>query len=149
MRYWDGLPGGIDRLSNRLLLEGRVQFSCPGTAECTSKQCLTVRRNVLLFSISQRHSEFALGLETFKDAANGIIPERDNDTFGLGYYYMDMSDDLADFISVDTEQGIEFFYNIEVNPWLHVTPDLQYIIDPGGGAYDDAIVFGIRAVMTF
>ena len=62
---------------------------------------------------------------------------------------MDMSDNLASFISVDTEQGIEFFYNIEVTPWMHITPDLQYIIDPGGGAYDDAFVFGIRTVMTF
>lgn len=79
----------------------------------------------------------------------GIITERDHDTFGLGYYYMDMSDNLASFISLDTEQGIEFFYNIEVTPWWHITPDLQYIIDPGGGAYDDAFVFGIRTVMIF
>jgi len=23
------------------------------------------------------------------------------------------------------------FYNIEITPWLHITPDLQLIIDPG------------------
>lgn len=79
----------------------------------------------------------------------GIFPERDNDTFGVGYYYLSMSDDLAAFFGLDTEQGIELFYNIEVTPWFHVTPDVQYIIDPGGGAYEDALAIGIRTQLSF
>ncbi len=79
----------------------------------------------------------------------GIFQDRDNDTFGLGYYYLDMSDDLAAFFGMDTEQGIELYYNIEVTPWFHVTPDVQYIIDPGGGAYDDALAIGIRTQLSF
>lgn len=79
----------------------------------------------------------------------GILKERDNDTFGLGYYYLSMSDDMADFLGMDKEQGIELFYNVEVTPWMHVTADFQYIIDPGGVSADDAFVFGIRTKMSF
>ncbi len=79
----------------------------------------------------------------------GIIPERDNDTFGLGYYYADMSYDIPFILDIGDEQGIELYYNIEVTPWMHITPDVQYIIDPGGGAYDDAIAVGIRTHISF
>lgn len=79
----------------------------------------------------------------------GVLPERDHDTFGLGYYYLDLSDDFFSFAGLSAEQGIELFYNIEVTPWLHVTPDIQYIIDPVGGAHDDAIAVGIRTQMSF
>jgi porin len=79
----------------------------------------------------------------------GILPQRDQDTFGVGYYYLDLSGNLPSFAGLSSEQGIEMFYNIEVTPWLHVTPDLQYIVDPAGGAHDDAIAFGIRTQMSF
>ncbi len=79
----------------------------------------------------------------------GVIPSRDHDTFGLGYYYAHMSYDLPALLSIGDEQGVELYYNFEVTPWLHITPDLQYIIDPGGGADDDALVYGIRTVMSF
>ena len=79
----------------------------------------------------------------------GIIPERDNDRFGLGYYYVKLSDDLPSSLGLDSEQGIEFFYNIAITPALTITPDIQYIIDPGGGQHDDALVAGIRMQMSF
>ena len=46
--------------------------------------------------------------------------------------------------------GFEAYYNIEVTPWLHITPDLQVIIDPAG--MDDvstAVVAGVRMQMSF
>lgn len=81
----------------------------------------------------------------------GIIDDRDNDTYGLGYYHVNLSDDLAGFLDVHSEQGVEVFYNIEVTPWFRLTPDLQVIVNPGGG-FDDrdvAIVYGIRGQVTF
>ena len=40
-----------------------------------------------------------------------------------------------------------------ITPWLHITPDLQVIVDPGGvtgpGAREPAIVYGLRAQMSF
>ena len=77
----------------------------------------------------------------------GVIPGRDNDTFGVGYFHMDLSDRLpSTFVQ---EAGIEFYYNIQVTPWLHVSPDIQYIFNPGGtDDARDAIVVGIRTQMT-
>jgi porin len=75
----------------------------------------------------------------------GIIPGRDKDTFGIGYFHVGLSDKLPSvFDLLDDGQGAEFFYNVEVTPWLHVTPDFQ-IIDSGLEANDTAYVFGLRA----
>ncbi len=80
----------------------------------------------------------------------GTIPRRDRDTWGVGYYLVNFSDDI-DADDIDSEQGVELFYNIEVTPWLHITPDVQVIVDPGGGFGDRdvALVYGIRAQMSF
>lgn len=77
----------------------------------------------------------------------GIIPERDNDTFGLGYYFVDLSNDLPS--NMHSEQGVELYYNIEITPWLHITPDLQIIANPGGTDDNDcALVCGLRMQMN-
>lgn len=77
----------------------------------------------------------------------GIIPERDNDTFGVGYYFVDLSNDLP--YMFHSEQGVELFYNIEITPWLHFTPDLQVIANPGGTDKNDcSIVYGFRVQMN-
>ncbi len=78
----------------------------------------------------------------------GIVPKRDNDTFGIGYYYMNLSDDLPSFLGMNSEQGVEVYYNIEITPWMHITPDLQVIINPGGGDNDVAVVYGMRMQMA-
>jgi porin len=75
----------------------------------------------------------------------GVIPTRDNDTFGLGYFYAELSDELPDIVTrfFDDEQGVELFYNVEVTPWMHLTPDIQ-VIDPGRKGADTAVVLGLR-----
>jgi porin len=74
----------------------------------------------------------------------GVIPTRDKDTFGVGYYYVDTSNDLPQI--VNKEAGVEMFYNIEITPWMHITPDIQVISDPGGtrALHETAFVYGIR-----
>ena len=68
---------------------------------------------------------------SFGFGGKGIIPTREKDRFGIGYYYLRFSRDipagLRRQLSLDREQGVELFYNVEVFPWLHVTPDLQII----------------------
>lgn len=80
----------------------------------------------------------------------GAIPSRDRDTWGLGYYMINVTDELPLVLGVDAEQGTELFYNIEVTPWLNLTPNLQVIVDPGAGFQDRdvAIVYGLRAQMS-
>lgn len=76
----------------------------------------------------------------------GIIDGRDQDRFGAGYFHTVLSDELPNLISpllFDDVDGVEVFYNIEVNPWLHITPDFQYI-NPGDNRIDDTYVAGIR-----
>ena len=73
----------------------------------------------------------------------GIIPDRDNDTFGVGYYYVDLSNDLPP--AFFSEQGVECFYNIQIAPWLHISPDLQIIMNPGGTSqHETSLVYGFR-----
>ena len=81
----------------------------------------------------------------------GILPKRDRDTFGIGYYHLNLNDGLPGLLGIHSEQGIELYYNVEVTKWLHITPDLQVIINPGGGFQDRdvALVYGIRAQMSF
>ncbi len=74
----------------------------------------------------------------------GVIPGRDNDTFGLGYFHVGLSDKLPSVFDVlDDGKGFEIFYNIEVKPWFNITPDFQ-IIDSGLNTRDTAYVFGLR-----
>lgn len=92
-------------------------------------------------------------IETFYSlgiGGTGIIPERDRDTFGLGYYFVDYGGGLPERLGIRSSQGVELFYNIEVTPWLHITPDLQVIINSGGFEDRDvAVVYGLRAQMSF
>lgn len=74
----------------------------------------------------------------------GIIPGRDKDTFGLGYFRAEISDDVFSLVDIlDDSQGGEFYYNIEVTPWLHITPDFQ-IVDSSLKAADTAYIAGVR-----
>jgi porin len=80
----------------------------------------------------------------------GMIPGRENDTFGIGYYYLGLSDKLPRVIRhrTEDEQGVELFYNIAVTPWLHITPDLQ-IIDPAISRVGTVVVGGLRIKIDF
>jgi porin len=77
----------------------------------------------------------------------GVIPERDEDTMGIGYYFMDLSNELPR--QFHSEQGVEAYYNIEITPWMHLSPDLQVIVNPGGtDEHDVAVVGGLRLQMN-
>jgi len=84
-------------------------------------------------------------------SGTGSIPTRDRDTWGIGYYLANINDNINPAFGLHSEQGVEAYYNIEVTPWMHVTPDLQVIVNPGGGFGDRdvAIVYGLRMQMTF
>jgi porin len=85
----------------------------------------------------------------------GIFRSRPNDTFGVGYYYTAAADvALLRLVGVDDEQGVEVWYNFEVTPWFHVTPDLQ-VVDPGlegnplAKGSDTSWVLGVRTRLSF
>jgi len=80
----------------------------------------------------------------------GMFVSRGKDTWGVGYYYSTLSDEFNRFVSnrFGDSQGAEVFYNIEIKPWLHLTPDFQ-IINPSNEQVDTAYVAGFRVRMDF
>ena len=87
---------------------------------------------------------------SFGFGGKGIIPTRDDDTFGIGWYLTDRSDQLPRVIEKRTQggQGFEVFYNAAVLPWLHVTPDLQ-VLQGAQKRIDTSVVLGLRAQIVF
>ncbi len=88
---------------------------------------------------------YSLGL-----GGKGLVSERPKDTYGVGWFLENLSDDLPAVLNSSDEQGVEVFYNIEITPWLHITPDLQVIVRPGGGFQEreTAIVCGLRTQIS-
>lgn len=80
----------------------------------------------------------------------GLLEGRDQDKWGAGYFYAGLSDELPDAVldSFGDSQGLEFFYNIEVTPYLQITPNLQ-IINPSNENLDSAVILGARARVLF
>jgi porin len=80
----------------------------------------------------------------------GMINGRDNDTWGIGYFYTQLSHEFGRIIerNFGDSQGVEAFYNFEVTKWLHITPDFQ-IIEPSNEHVDTAYIAGFRVRMDF
>lgn len=80
---------------------------------------------------------------------NSLIRSRENDTIGIGYYHLGVSNvPIFTIHGVGAEDGVEFYYNAAVTPWFHVTPDLQ-ILDPAQHHTATAFLVGIRARLSF
>lgn len=86
----------------------------------------------------------------------GLIPGRDNDVVGIALGYADLTNGAAQTLfdegsrEVGYEMVIEGTYDAEITPWLHVQPDIQCIIRPGGaGDLGNALVLGGRVSVAF
>ncbi len=83
----------------------------------------------------------------------GLLPNREKDRMGIGGFYNQLSTDFKDFTSVvgvDLRNlwGTEFYYNAEITPWLHLTPNLQ-VVQNQNETDDPAVIVGLRLVMEF
>lgn len=80
----------------------------------------------------------------------GIIPSRDNDTFGIGYFYTELqSTRFSTLLNVaDNTKGFEAFYNIAITPAAHLTFDVQ-VIDSTFSGIDTAVILGTRLGLAF
>ena len=117
-----------------------------------------VNRNLISFSAN-------LGVN-FKEPFLG----RDDDTFGLGMGYAKVSSGAAG-LDRDTqafgggytpvrsnETFVEATYQYAAAPWLQLQPDVQYVMNPGGGVANptsvdqrikNELVFGLRTNILF
>ncbi len=82
----------------------------------------------------------------------GLLAGREADVIGLGMYQVDGSDDYRHYVNSDFDQeaGYEFYYSIQLTPNTTLTPDIQYIHQPGAaGNIDDAVILALRLRMTY
>ena len=98
------------------------------------------------------------------------LPGRDSDTIGIAYGWAHVSPaaaaldrDTAHFTGAfvpvrGAEHLIEATYQAQLAPWWVLQPDLQYVVDPGGGIANphapsqrvgDELVVGLRTTVTF
>ena len=88
---------------------------------------------------------FSLGLHY-----QGLFDGRDNDIFGLAYARGIFSNTAAATYPEDYESVVEAYYNVQITPWLNISPSIQYVSNPGGvKTAEDAVVFALRTFMTF
>ncbi len=93
----------------------------------------------------------------------GVIPGREQDTFGIGWSRLQMSDNFVPFLRKNLGLGLrhddtfEIFYNVALVGWMKLTLDLQ-VIEPGikkalAGSglksVNTAVVPGLRLKMDF
>jgi porin len=82
----------------------------------------------------------------------GLVPWRAIDVLGFGVYQAIGSSVYRREVDPDFERetGIELYYRVAALPWLAITPDFQYIVDPGAtGDAGDAVVLTLRFRMSF
>jgi porin len=81
-----------------------------------------------------------------------MIRGRTLDTFGVGYFYLGLSDNFkalaGPFRPQRDEYGVELFYNFAITPWARFTADVQ-IARPSTVGLDTAIIPGVRLQLLF
>lgn len=83
-------------------------------------------------------------------AGRGLIPGRDDDVYGVGYFYNGVQTGrLTETIGMrDGYQGFEAFYNIALTPAAQLTFDVQVLEQPTD-RLDTSVVLGARMLFRF
>ena len=105
------------------------------------------------FSVADENPSFARwdvfgSVELF-----GAMASRSGDRIGIAGWYTKLTDDFQEINSdvgnsLRGTWGFETYYNIEINPWLHLTPDIQFVMNQNNGD-NLAVIPGIRLVIDF
>ncbi len=80
----------------------------------------------------------------------GIIPSRDDDMLGLGYFYTSIQNDRFSGIDLvaDYVDGLEAFYSFAITPAVNLTFNVQSIKSVQNNL-DEATILGLRLGMRF
>lgn len=90
-------------------------------------------------------------------AAGGVVPGREHDTLGAGYFRIGISDDFKSLLSSPgaphglaqrDEEGVELFYNAALARWCHLTADLQ-IVPASTRELGTTVMVGTRLKIDF
>jgi porin len=86
-----------------------------------------------------------------------LVPGRQQDTIGIGYFHVGLSDEFKRLLSGPLappglaqrdEQGVEMFYNASLARWCHLTFDMQFV-EPSTRDLETAILVGARLKADF
>ena len=97
------------------------------------QECREGRRGVRTVWCVGRPANSDAVLLQRRDRRQGLIPRRDLDQFGIGYFYSSVRNPTLELRIGETqsflrdEGGFEAFYNVALTPWLPVTPNVQVI----------------------
>ncbi len=76
----------------------------------------------------------------------GLLPQRSDDATAVAFYYGSFSNHLED---QSYELVFEANHRFHLAPWLYLTPDMQYVVNPGGGGIPNALVVGMELGVEF
>ncbi len=100
-----------------------------------------------LFGVTDGNPNFVDVFAHAGFAGNVPLRGRERDTFGLGYYYSGLSDDLQNtlepLIRIRKEQGFEIYYTFAPTGWSKLTADLQ-LVDPFLLGSETRLFFSVR-----
>jgi porin len=78
---------------------------------------------------------------------------RQGDKFGVGFYYTGMSKEFGPIpqalFGPRDGYGVELFYNVQVTPWMSLTPDFQIVKPEAGRIAEMAYIGGLRLNLKF
>jgi porin len=77
----------------------------------------------------------------------GPLPSRPTDVCGFGVQAAHFSDSFAP--GDQFEVSYETFYRLQIKPWFSITPDIQYVSNPGGRGTPDALAVTLRFLVVF
>ena len=83
-------------------------------------------------------------------AGRGVVPGRDDDTFGIGYAYSSIQDGpfVTGLLIEEASRRVEAYYTFSISPAVEVTFDAQWV-DSLLATEDPAVVLGVRLPIRF
>ena len=80
----------------------------------------------------------------------GPLAARPLDACGVGVAMALWRDRPSEDLAGAGEVAVELFYSLQITPWLHLKPDVQYIRNPGGQpGVSDAWIATLRMSVEF
>ncbi|AQQ09542.1 Outer membrane protein D1 [Sedimentisphaera cyanobacteriorum] len=86
---------------------------------------------------------------SFGVQAAGLIDTRDEDILGIGYSRGFFSDQASQTYLNDYESVMEWYYSFQFSSSFVLSPNLQYVSNPGGQDVSDAFIMGLRMQLIY
>jgi porin len=84
---------------------------------------------------------------SFGLGGRGVIPNRPNDTFGVGYFFASLSDERTITDDFEDPEGAEAFYRLAITPAVKFSLNLKYIGGSEPGVDDATMLSGYLQII--